>query len=181
MRKKFIWLITLVIFWFGAASWLYAHKLEIKITPLPSVVMVEAGYSGHKHGLSGGDVFIYAPRDSEKAFQTGKTDAKGKFAFIPDQAGDWRVAVDDGTGHKSEQILSLGEDFFLQKPTVPGSGESHPPEQARDVEKEKASKESEAAPSQAQVPLVWKALVGVSLVFGIAGILYGAKARKKSG
>jgi len=153
MKNTSVWILTLFFIFVSSAGLLQAHKLEVTLTQHTPVLLVEAGYSGHHHGLSAADVFIYAPGEAEKIFQTGKTDEAGKFAFIPTKAGEWRVVVDDGTGHRSEKALSLGDDFFR--------GEKAPP-------------------SRAQIPVLWKVMVGVSLLFGIAGILYGVKARKKS-
>jgi len=172
MKNTSIWILTLIFMFMGTVGMLQAHKLEVNLIPHPPVVVMEAGYSGHSHGISGGDVFIYAPGGAEKAFQTGKTDAEGKFAFIPDQPGEWRVVVDDGTGHKSEKVISLGEDFFIPEKTVIESGPG--------AQEQEVTPESTPAPSSEKVPILWKLLVGVSLVFGIAGILYGIKARQKS-
>jgi hypothetical protein len=172
MRNTSVWILTLFFIFVSSAGLLQAHKLEINVTHHPPVVVAEAGYSGHQHGLSGADVFIYAPGETEKTFQTGKTDAEGKFAFIPSKAGEWRVVADDGTGHKTEKVISLGEDFFTPEKTVI---ESEPGAQEKEVIQEPA-----VTPSQAQVPVLWKVLAGVSLLFGLAGILYGVKARQKS-
>lgn len=49
--------------------------------------------------LSYGEVKIWAPGDAEVEFQNGRTDKNGRFAFIPDQSGTWRVEVTDGMGH----------------------------------------------------------------------------------
>jgi hypothetical protein len=175
MKKASIWILTLFFMFVSASGILQAHKLEVNLTQQPPVVMVEAGFSGHHHGLSGGDVFIYAPGEAEKAFQTGKTDVQGKFAFIPTEAGEWKVVVDDGTGHRGERVIILEENFFSGEKAEPGSEEL---KQAQEPQEE--ASENEADSSQTQVPLLWKVLVGVSLLFGIAGILYGAKARQRS-
>jgi len=183
MKSKSIWILTLFFMFISTAGLLQAHKLEINLTQHPPVVVVEAGYSGHQHGLSGGDVFIYAPGEAEKAFQTGKTDGKGKFAFIPTKAGEWRVMVDDGTGHRSEKIISLGERFFSGGNIPPESEiieEAKVPQKEAQEAETPTEIETKAAPSQAKVPTLWKVLVGVSVLFGLAGILYGVKARQRS-
>lgn len=175
MKKTSIWILTLFFIFVSASGILQAHKLEVNLTHHPPVVMVEAGFSGHHHGLSGGDVFIYAPGEAEKAFQTGQTDGAGKFAFIPNEAGEWKVVVDDGTGHRGEMVMVLEEKFFSGEKTEPESEELEKQEELQE-----AVPEFEAASSRAQVPLLWKVLVGVSVLFGFAGILYGVKARQKS-
>ncbi len=194
MKNTSIWILSLFFMFGCTAGILQAHKLELNLTPNPPVVVAEAGYSGHNHGLAGADVFIYAPEEAEKAFQTGKTDSSGKFAFLPHKAGDWRVVVDDGAGHRSEKGLTLGEDFFLQKKLLsdlsdsselsssPEPQQSQESEELQKPDREEAPQKPEAASSQdkAQIPLLWKALLGVSLLFGASGILYGVKARKQS-
>jgi nickel transport protein len=39
--------------------------------------------------------------------QTGRTDAKGRFAFIPDRNGPWTVVADDGMGHVSTATVPV--------------------------------------------------------------------------
>lgn len=43
-------------------------------------------------------VQVFAPGQAE-AFQTGATDAKGRFFFSPDRPGTWKVLANDGMGH----------------------------------------------------------------------------------
>jgi nickel transport protein len=181
MRHSSIWISTLLFLLVSTAGILQAHKLEVSLTQDSPVVIIQAGYAGHNHSLSGGDVFIYAPGETKKPYQTGKTDSSGQFAFLPRRSGDWKVVVDDGTGHRSEQALSLGEDFFSKEKTAAESEESQESGGSLETLKEEIDQEPEAAPSQAKIPVLWKVLVGVSLLFGLAGILYGVKARKKSG
>jgi nickel transport protein len=140
-----------------------AHGLNIHLSENPPVVIVEADYGDHHHGVSQGDVFIYAPGEMETVFQSGKTDPYGNFAFIPDKAGEWRVVVDDGTGHKNEAVIMLEDAFFA----VTGA----------DLETEE---DAEPAPPKAALSVFWKALIGISLLIGIAGIIYGLRVRKES-
>ena len=43
---------------------------------------------------------VYAPDDGETEYQNGRTDRRGRFAFVPDMPGTWRVVVSDGQGHR---------------------------------------------------------------------------------
>jgi nickel transport protein len=45
------------------------------------------------------DVSVFSPADPADPYQTGGTDPRGRFAFVPDTNGLWRVTVDDGMGH----------------------------------------------------------------------------------
>ncbi len=65
---------------------------------LPHVVMIEASYDTGEP-MSYARVEIHAP-DSKIKFQVGRTDRNGRFAFVPDVPGQWRLAVLDGLGHR---------------------------------------------------------------------------------
>lgn len=41
-------------------------------------------------------------------FQNGRTDARGRFAFVPDRPGLWRISISDGMGHKTEHAVEVG-------------------------------------------------------------------------
>jgi hypothetical protein len=45
------------------------------------------------------DVVVFSPADPDNEYQSGITDPSGRFAFVPDTNGLWRVTVDDGMGH----------------------------------------------------------------------------------
>ena len=60
-------------------------------------------------GFSGGEPASYAPclihgpesgLEGGPEFQSGRTDARGIFAFVPDRDGVWNVVVDGGMGHR---------------------------------------------------------------------------------
>ena len=45
------------------------------------------------------DVVVFSPADPANEYQSGITDPAGRFAFVPDTNGVWKVSVDDGMGH----------------------------------------------------------------------------------
>ena len=49
----------------------------------------------------------FSPADEKFAHQTGRTDAAGRFAFIPDAPGPWRVVVRDEEGHQAVAELEV--------------------------------------------------------------------------
>ncbi len=55
------------------------------------------------------DVEVFAPGSPDESFLDGASDRNGYFAFVPDTNGVWRVAVDDGMGHRVEIELAVGE------------------------------------------------------------------------
>ncbi len=45
------------------------------------------------------DVVVVSPANPDNEYQSGITDPAGRFAFVPDTNGVWKVTVDDGMGH----------------------------------------------------------------------------------
>ncbi|NQT92354.1 MAG: hypothetical protein HQ559_06305, partial [Lentisphaerae bacterium] len=54
------------------------------------------------------DVSVFSPGDPVSEYQTGITDPRGRFAFIPDTNGVWKVTVDDGMGHMAIAEVLMG-------------------------------------------------------------------------
>lgn len=94
---------------------------------------------------------VFSPEDDKFAYQSGRTDGKGRFAFVPDVAGTWRVIVRDEEGHQCTAEI--------------------------DVTAENLADGNEAAGSQVNTTILdgWelftRALLGVSLIFNIALII----------
>ena len=61
--------------------------------------------------ISYATVKIYAPGDRIVEYQNGRTDAKGRFAFVPSAAGDWLVRLNDGMGHGFEEHVQVDSDM----------------------------------------------------------------------
>ncbi len=77
----------------------------------------------------------------EAPFQVGRTDARGGLAFLPDRAGTWRIKVFSEGGH--------GADFSLSTDARGG------------VEKA----------DESLLERYPRAVVGVSIIFGIFGVI----------
>jgi nickel transport protein len=58
-------------------------------------------------------VLVYAPGGGDTEFQNGRTDARGRFAFLPDRPGVWRVKVDAGMGHGFDIEIEVPPDSCL--------------------------------------------------------------------
>jgi nickel transport protein len=89
-----------------------------------------------------------SPSDPKNSFQSGRTDEFGRYSFIPDTTGKWRVTVNDPEGHRAEASIEVGDDFFTDTGGVAASGGS---------------------PRGAE--LILRALLGVSVIFNIAAFL----------
>ena len=98
-------------------------------------------------------VTILAP-DANLKFQSGRTDRNGRFCFFPDVSGNWKVVVDDEMGHRLEVNVTVDQAMVLR--ANPENGNARP-----------------------NVLTRWeKAVMGVSIIFGISGILFWLKGRK---
>lgn len=89
-----------------AAPQASAHALLAKDLEAGNARAVEFAYS------TGGtanyaEVKIYAPDNADVEFQSGRTDAVGRFAFLPDKAGTWTVVVADGMGHRVSHPVAV--------------------------------------------------------------------------
>ncbi|MBQ7216604.1 MAG: hypothetical protein IJS39_11560 [Synergistaceae bacterium] len=130
-----------LIFLCAAVS--HAHGVGYRHSELGAVVLEFFYSTGEK--MSYREARVYSPKDSKFAAQTGRTDEQGRFAFIPDTSGEWRVIVRDEEGHQCEAIVSISETLSASV-----SGDS----------------------SGYSVSDLWlRAVLGVSILFNIAMII----------
>lgn len=61
-------------------------------------VAVRARYAGAEP-MSYAEYQVFSPSDANVPWAKGRTDREGWLAFVPFEAGTWRVQVADGTGH----------------------------------------------------------------------------------
>ena len=114
-------------------------------------ILVSAEYDDGE-SMSYAEVKILAP-DSDIPFQKGRTDRNGRFMFRPDQKGVWQIIVSDGVGHRlalEREILDVKGDMKTAAPV----------------------KTDFSAISRTQ-----GIVMGVSIILGLFGIVYGWKAR----
>ena len=60
--------------------------------------------------LRAADVKVTSLAPGEISAIEGLTDRDGRFAFFPDQPGEWRVEVNDGMGHRASLVVDVGEE-----------------------------------------------------------------------
>jgi nickel transport protein len=127
---------------------LSAHELEITVTLAAPAAIVRAAYGGSQP-VPFAKIEVFAPGGSAQQFQVGTTDRRGYFSFVPEHGGNWRVVVDDEEGHRREAVVIVPEPFqSTSQTTIEGP---------RRLE---------------------RLLLGVALIFGLTGFLYGFKARR---
>ncbi|XPV77429.1 MAG: hypothetical protein ACNI27_05805 [Desulfovibrio sp.] len=82
-----------------AATAVHAHGLGYTMIESDNTVSFEALFSSGDP-VSYAEVFIYSPDNKDVEFQNGRTDAAGRFAFLPNKNGLWKVVVNAGMGHR---------------------------------------------------------------------------------
>lgn len=91
-----------------------------------------------------------------KTFQVGNSDARGRFAWLPDRAGPWRVVLDDGQGHHGEAVL----DWRADADAAP-------------------TEDDAPAAGLAGQPLWARAVWGLSLFFWLSGLAFWRLGRRR--
>lgn len=84
-----------------------AHDLTVTERQLDGAVVVTCAYAGTEAAAYAA-VEVFAPGEAKSEFQNGRTDARGRFAFVPDRPGEWRFVVDDEIGHRIEKRILVG-------------------------------------------------------------------------
>jgi len=125
------------------SSQVFAHGVEGTVQP--GGLAVTWRYSTGEP-MDYAKVTVFAPGSSQP-FQVGHTDKNGRFCFFPDAPGEWRVTAEDGMGHRLEVKVPVTMDQVQRIQVKP------------------------AAPTTTSSLFV-RALVGLSLIFGIAGLLF---------
>jgi len=70
-------------------------------------------------------VKIWSPASDSLEYQNGRTDKNGRFSFIPDIDGKWRIIMNDGVGHRAELAFDyhgsqeLNQREVVQRPVAP--------------------------------------------------------------
>ncbi len=125
-----------------------AHGVFHQVTR-SEAVLVTAEYDDGDP-MSYAEVKIHPPGDGKIAHQTGRTDRNGCFAFVPDVQGQWRVTIDGGMGHVVEAVVTVDEAFHVRR---------------EDGDRRNFPK--------------WQGIaVGLGIIFGLCGIIYGQWMRK---
>jgi hypothetical protein len=118
--------------------------------------------------VANAEISVFAP-GSDEIFVSGKTDKEGNYEFTPDVPGNWTVKVDDGMGHRKTAVISI-EDF---------SSEIEPEEGETIEEHHTHEHQGNHHHDHCHIPLVYKIIFGLALIFGFTGFWYGLKARKR--
>jgi hypothetical protein len=141
------------------------HGFTIRLTWEGRVVVATCHYDGGTP-VTGAHVTLYSP-GNDAPYQTGITDPAGVFVFLPNSPGEWRLAVDDGMGHRREARIQAA----MAEGAVPSSDGDGPVRRVSDY--------SHTESSGAELP--WKLFAGLGLIVGLTGFAYGFTARRTQG
>jgi len=154
--KTFILLAVLL------AGDILAHGVQIESEMHYPCILVKVMYSGGKP-IKFAAVKIISPDSARADFQNGRADANGIFSFVPDTPGEWQVSIDDEMGHRLQRKIIVKEDFFDE--------ETKPLEATEVINNPQPVSSSET-------PTWFKLVWGLSVIFGITGLIYWYKARQ---
>ena len=142
------------------ASQAQAHALYAAHTWQGAVALVQFAYAGGEQPTYA-KVEVYSPADSKVEFQNGRTDAQGRFAFMPDAPGQWRIIMADNMGHRVEHAVEVSA--------------GHTPAQA-DV---KNAGDAAATPGVGGFSIPLRILLGLSLLANLSLIAAALRRRQK--
>ena len=94
---------------------------------------------------------VFSPNDEKFAYQSGRTDEKGRYSFVPDSPGAWRVIVRDEEGHQCTAEINITAENLSSK------NESQTQNQPSTI------------PNSTEIFI--RSLLGVSLIFNIALVI----------
>ena len=127
----------------------FAHGVGYRHSGLKAIALEFLYSTGEK--MSYREARVFSPNDGKFAAQSGRTDEKGRFAFVPDIPGDWRIIVRDEEGHQCEAVITITQEFLEGTEGINITAEND------------------------GIDLVIRSLLGVSIIFNIAMIIRGRK------
>ncbi len=122
------------------SPFLYPHGVDI--LTINGGTGIEARYDSGDP-ISYAEVTVYSPENEKEPFQSGVTDRNGRFLFFPDLEGEWKIVVNDWTGHGGTFRIKVDPSLV----SITGDGVGTP---GRGI----------------------KILSGISVIFGLSGLLF---------
>lgn len=127
---------------------------------------------------------IYAPADAATStenfqdspkveYQNGRTDASGRFSFVPDSSGTWTVIMTDGQGHRSEAAIEYS--LALTEPAMDKKAGATPQKTLVT-----GAVAGTAQSNLNSLPNWLKAIFGLSLLINILTFYYVIKSKQEN-
>ncbi|GHV17930.1 hypothetical protein FACS189493_6480 [Spirochaetia bacterium] len=134
----------------------FAHGVEVSdVTGQADVHTVRFSYTDGTSMLFA-KIKVFPPSSPDAPAQESIADLDGYFSFVPFEAGDWRLAAEDGMGHRGEIIV-----------TVDGATEA------------KTAVTAQNTTLSNKLPKAIAIVLGLSLLANIFALWYFAGLRKK--
>ncbi len=150
-----ILLLFLAVFMTGAGV-AAGHAVRGDVRPADGL-QVKARYDdGEAMSYAAVEIFF---EDEDLAFQKGRTDRNGRFLFLPDKVGTWRITVNDGMGHQLSLQTTVDDAANLSA----GNGRPAP----------------EAPPGGLSKGT--GVLIGLAVIFGLFGFFFWWRGLKRAG
>lgn len=92
-----------------APAQIFAHGITRAVEEGRGIVVTALYDDGEP--ISYALIKVYGPEDRKVEYQNGRTDAQGRFVFVPSAPGDWLVRLDDGTGHGFDEHVRVDADL----------------------------------------------------------------------
>ncbi|MDW8324886.1 MAG: ABC transporter permease [Burkholderiales bacterium] len=105
------WLLGLALALSASAG---AHELTHEITQAQAVVLRLAYSDGNPFAFEAYEIY---PHGGRTPVQLGRTDAHGRIAFLPPQAGRWRLRAWSEDGHGVDLVFTTGTAAATPRPT----------------------------------------------------------------
>ena len=153
MMKSVTLCVCLAICILGIAFNVWSHGVRGKIITKTGILVEAEYYDGEPMSYAEVEVLNL---EEKLPFQTGRTDRNGRFLFFPDKPAAWKIAVNDGMGHRLVLKTSIDKSIAHNK---------------MDVQTDKSADVSSLSRYE-------KALMGISIIFGISGFFFWWRGRK---
>ena len=128
---------------------IFAHGTGYRNSQFEAVAL-EFMYSTGE-AMSYREARVFSPNDEKFAYQSGRTDEKGRFAFVPDVPGKWRVIVRDEEGHQCTAEINITAENLNPK--------------------NESQNQNQASTILNGYEIFMRSILGVSLIFNIALII----------
>jgi nickel transport protein len=137
---------------------LYAHGVEISDITAEAQGRVKVIYFGYSTGdpMMFAKVKGYPPSSPDTEVFQMSADNNGVFAWLPNEEGEWRLACEDGMGHKGEMYVDVAGGFDTGRA-------NHAPTQP-----------------PGEVPRVATIIMGLSILCKVFALWYVAAQRRKA-
>lgn len=104
-----IYLITAFVWMLAMPFSVFAHGTDYRLIGNDAVVTAEFFYTDQTP-MQYAEVLVFSPENNRVEYQNGRTDQNGRFAFLAETPGEWRVKVNDGMGHAVQAAVTIGSD-----------------------------------------------------------------------